>query len=896
MRNGRHEKASKWIVAFALTALCPGFLGTESIAQTARSRDQTRPAATASSPRTCLSLNQSWRFTAADTPGAEAAGFDDSQWQVVSVPHTWNALDTEDDEPSYRLGVGWYRRLLDLDHRLKGKRLFLYFEGANQVADVFVNGKLAGQHKGGYTAFAFEITEWVTTKPGERNVIAVKVDNSIDPEIPPAPSADFNLYGGIYRDVWLIATEPVHLNVLDHASPGVYLDTPAVSAASATVAIRGSLVNSTNKPRQIRVVSTVLDAVGQRVTAVESITAVAAGREANFRQSSDPIPQPHLWSPDSPYLYTVRTQLYDGPRLVDQIENPLGFRWFTFDANLGFFLNGKRLKLRGTNRHQDHKGLGNAVSNELQVKDLETIKATGMNCVLLAHYPHDPAVLEAADRLGLIVWEEVPIVREISTTDEFAQNCKTMLTEMIRQHYNHPSIIMWCYMNEIFLSTRNELGYVRQVVALARALEELVHQEDPARITVISANRPYSNDDIYNASGLLDIPDVVGWHMYFGWYYGAFRDLGGFLDDQHRRFPKRKIFISEYGADNDRRIHSLKPLIGDGSVEWAHLYHTNYVTQIEARPYLAGSAVWVQNDFGSEARGGFTPHVNTKGLFNYDRQPKDIYYYYKALFSSEPVLHLATRDWAIRLGTNPASHAGEARLVTQPVEIFTNLAAVELFLNGKSLGSKRADESRHLSWDVPFRNGINVVEARGVTGPKSISDKTNVRFTYRLPVLADPAVPFENLAINVGSNAQFIDSDGAVWEADQSYKAGSWGYVGGAPGRASQNVLGSTEDPLYQTVRQGLNAYRCDVPDGTYEVKLLFLEHRFTKIGERVFSVALNGKTVIDKLDLVKDYGAMRAASRNFQVRVEHGQGVAVEFTSVVGDSVLSAILVRKLH
>jgi beta-galactosidase len=438
---------------------------------------------------------------------------------------------------------------------------------------------------------------------------------------------------------------------------------------------------------------------------------------------------------------------------------------------------------------------------------------------------------------------------------------------------------------------------VRQVVAVARTLDELAHKEDPTRVTVISANRSYSDIDVYEVSGLLDIPDVVGWHMYFGWYYGAFRDLGGFLDDQHRRFPTRKIFISEYGADNDRRLHSLKPLIGDGTVEWAHLYHMNYVPQIEARSYLAGSAVWIQNDFGSEERGGTVPHLNTKGIFTYDRKPKDIYYYYKALFSAEPVLHLATRDWAIRQGAKPSDQSdhGEQPL-SQPVEIFTNLSAVELFINGKSLGSKLVNTSRHTSWDVPFRSGLNLIEARGRAGSRTVSDKAEVRFIYRAAFLADPSVPFDNLAVNVGSNAQFIDAGGAVWEADQPYKLGGWGYIGGAPGTATQNVLDSTADPLYQTVRQGLKAYRFDVPDGRYEVQLYFLEHRFTKPGERVFSVSLNGKTVIDKLDLVKEYGWQRAASRNFQVSVEQGQGVTVDFAGVVGDPVLSAVLVRKLR
>ena len=880
--------------AGALLVVCLLALMATGAAQTQRTKPRATATPTTATPRTRININEHWKFTPEDIEGAAAERFDDAKWAAVNLPHTWNIEDTQDDAPGYRMGVGWYRKVLTLDARHKGKRLFLNFEGANQVTDVFVNGRAAGQHKGGYSAFTFDVTELVPfTATGARAVVAVKVDNSVNKDIPPAPSADFNLYGGIYRDVWLIATEPLHVTLLDYASSGIYIETPTVSAASATVNIRGTLTNNTNQPHQLQVVNTIVDAAGQRVAVIKSTTDVAGGQQASFQQTSDAIPKPHLWSPATPYLYSVRTQIYDGGRLIDQVENPLGFRWFSFDPNRGFALNGAPFKLRGTNRHQDYQGLGNAVPNELLVKDLEAIKALGFNCVLLAHYPHDPVVLDAADRLGLIVWEEIPIVREISTTEEFTHNCQTMLTEMIRQHYNHPAIFMWCYMNEIFLRPRNEPDYVQKVVALARSLEQLARREDPARATVISINRPGNNSDIYDASGLTQLPHVVGWHMYFGWYYGAVPDLGRFLDEQHRRFPTRNIFVSEYGADNDARLHAQKPVRGDATVEWAHLYHTGYIAQLEARPFLAGSAVWTQNDFGTEARGGSVPHINTKGLFSYDRKPKDIAYYYKALLATDPVLHVATGDQPNRSGSN----SGDGKQpVTQPVIVYTNLPVVELLINGKSLGAKSVDAARHVSWDVPFQNGVNRIEARGRAGNRTESDKAEVRFRYRPTMLADQSMPFESLAVNVGSNAQFTDDNGVLWEADQPYQPGGWGYVGGATGSANQNVLGTSDDPLYQTLRQGLKAYRFDVPDGSYELELRFLEHRATKPGERIFAVALNGQTVIEQLDIVKAYGPLRAATKTFQVRATQRQGVTIDFRPIVGDTVLSAILIRQLR
>ncbi len=883
-------------VLFAVGGFC--LFGTTCIAQVKHERTAALPSFVSQGIRTRVALDEEWRFLGDDAVGAEQSGFDDTSWEKINLPHTWNIEDTQDDNPGYRMGIGWYRKVINLNRQLRNKRLFLYFEGANQIADVFVNGKSVGQHLGGYTAFVFDITAFVTFDSAiDRNIIAVKVDNRPNEDIPPSRAADFNLYGGIYRDVWLVATDPVHFTLQDFASPGIYVDTPKVSAETAIARVSGAVTNSSDHTRQVRVVNTVIDARGRTIVATESTLTVPAGANTTFQQESPPIRNPQLWSPETPYLYALQTRLFEGEKVLDQVSNPLGFRWFSFHPDQGFFLNGKPYKLRGANRHQDYFGLGNAVPDEIHVKDLSITKEMGLNCILLAHYPQDPVVLETADRLGLLVWEELPVVREISTSREFADNCKRMLTEMIRQHHNHPSIIMWCLMNEVFLKMHYEAGYVNQVVALARALDELAHKEDPTRATVISANRPYDDSDIYNASGLLEIPQVVGWHMYFGWYYGEFVGLGQFLDDDHRRFPKRIIFVSEYGADSDARLHSLRPMRGDLSTEWARLFHESYLPQIDARPYLGGSAVWAQFDFGSEARGESLPHLNTKGLFTFSRQPKDIYYFYKASFSREPVLHIATHDWQSRTGTNGGATGPYDTLSSvQPVEVYTNLREVELFANQKSLGAKVVGPARHAAWDVPFREGINIIVARGRMGNQELTDRADVRFLYRSATLADPLVPFRELAVNVGSPSQYIDAAGLVWEAEQSYTRGAWGCTGGASGSTNLNILGSADDPLYQSFRQGLTSCRFDVPDGRYRVELRFAEPLLRTPGERVFSVSLNGKPVIANLDLVRDSGALRANVRLFQVNATHKQGVTIEFSPSRGEAVVSAIRIRKLN
>ncbi|HMJ08596.1 MAG TPA: glycoside hydrolase family 2 TIM barrel-domain containing protein, partial [Pyrinomonadaceae bacterium] len=409
-----------------------------------RSETYARPAAT----RTERSLNANWRFSPRDDKDSERRDFDDSAWQRVNVPHTWNNKDAFDEMPGYRRGASWYRRDLPIGREFAGKSLWLYFEGSNQVTEVYINGRLIGRHIGGYTAFNFDITDAVDI--GKTNLLAVRVDNGFNTDIPPL-TADFNMYGGIYRDVRLNAADKLHFKIDDLASSGIQISTPVLSAASGRVLIRGQVSNKTGRARNIDIESRVIDPANRTIAIAAATLSVPADAESAFENSTRPIAHPRLWSPDDPYLYTVETIIRENGRIVDSVSEPLGFRWFKFDADNGFFLNGKPLKLRGTNRHQDYKGLGNALSNRLHVRDMELIKDTGFNFVRLAHYPQDPAVLRAADRLGILLWEEIPIVNYITDSKAFADNSAVMLREMIRQHRNHPSVIMWGYMNEIFL-------------------------------------------------------------------------------------------------------------------------------------------------------------------------------------------------------------------------------------------------------------------------------------------------------------------------------------------------------------------------------------------------------------------------------------------------------------
>ncbi|HQZ94894.1 MAG TPA: glycoside hydrolase family 2 TIM barrel-domain containing protein [Pyrinomonadaceae bacterium] len=824
-----------------------------------------------SGKRIVLSLKANWRFSGNDDPTFKDADFDDSGWQKVNLPHTWNDKDTFDDEPGYRRGASWYRRELPLGADLVGKRLYLYFEGANQVAEVYVNTNLVGKHIGGYTAFAYDITDDITLmKP---NFISVRVDNSFNADIAPL-SGDFNMYGGIYRDVWLIAADDLHFKIDDMAASGLQISTPELDEKAGKVRVRGTVSNTGRKAAEVEVISRILDAKGREVRSTVSKLSVDSKGEKLFDHITSSIPTPHLWSPDDPYLYRVQNIIRQNGKVVDIKTEPLGFRWFRFDANTGFYLNGKHLKLQGTNRHQDYRGLGNAVPDKLHIRDMELMKDAGFNFVRLAHYPQDPSVLEAADRLGLMIWEEIPLVNYVTESRAFTDNAASMLKEMIRQHRNHPSVIMWGYMNEIFLHPPNVPKSVfPATVELAKTLDSIARTEDPTRLTTIA----FHGSDVYNTYGLGEIAQVVGWNLYKGWYGGTIEEFGSFMDEQHRKYPDRVHFISEYGANGDQRLHSTSPRRFDSTTEYQRLFHESYLKQINDRPYISGSTIWNQFDFGAEQRGETIPHLNQKGMYTYDRVPKDIHFFYKSSFSKEPVLHIAVNDRRYFSSLPDQQHT---------IDVYLNIPEAELSLNGVSIGKKTNLGGNKVSWDLKLRNGLNKLVATGRSEGKIIKDTATVNFR-------SVTVRSNEIAINVGSNADFTDERNVVWLADKAYSAGTWGFLGERSKFVysqppDRNILGTVHDPLFQTMQEGLSGYRFDVPDGEYNLELLFAERKVEVGGNRIFDVKANGKMLLEKLDIVSRVGFNRPYT--YVAKVTALNGLLIEFTPQVGDPILSGI------
>ena len=489
--------------------------------------------ATDRDPRTRENLNAGWLFArqakgagelgSFDRENGEAATveprfqeahkieYDDSDWQAIDLPHTWNAHDVTDEKAGYWRGIGWYRKHFTLDAALSGKRFFLELEGVNSTSEFWLNGQSLGEHRGGYTSFEFDLTNLVRLGAAG-NVLTAKVDNLYHPAIPPTVKTDYNFYGGIYRDAWLRISGPVYVADVSWA-------TPAVSAESASVSLEAKLVNKSSEPCELSLIQEVFDPGSRLACSFSSLARIAAGGAASATQSGL-VDHPLLWSPEGPNVYRIRTTLRAQDRLLDQIETPLGFRWYKFDPQQGFLLNGRRVQIQGTNWHQCYPGLGSALPNSQHRKDMEMIREMGANFWRTSHYPHDPATIEASDHLGLMVWEELPINKEIGNPDEYIANVLKMAEEMIRRDRNNPSVVVWGIAGEVNAPLRVS---ERVVGAVARRYREL----DPTRPVAMHSPR---SDEI----GAL--VDVIGF------------DASNETDEKHRRFPRRSYMTAEYSA------------------------------------------------------------------------------------------------------------------------------------------------------------------------------------------------------------------------------------------------------------------------------------------------------------------------------------------------------------
>lgn len=607
--------------------------------------------------RNSICLNQDWTFY-----GPKGGP------EKLDLPHTWNAVDGQDGGNDYWRGTCTYEKMFPMpEFDPETQAVYLEFQGVNASADVELNGKAVMHHDGGYSTFRAEVTGLLQAE----NHMTVRVDNSVNDRVYPQ-KADFTFYGGIYRDVTLLVVSKHHFDLDYFGGPGLRI-TPAVEGSTGKIRVE-SWINAENPTVEV----TLTDAGG---------STVASGQGTDVTLE---IPNVHLWDGvKDPYLYTATLRLVENGAAVDEISSRFGVRTFRVDPKEGFFLNGRSYPLHGVSRHQDRKGLGNALTRAHHDEDMALIREIGANTIRLAHYQHDQYFYDLCDQYGMIVWAEIPYISEHMPNGR--DNTISQMKELVVQNYNHPSIVTWGLSNEITISTKDKADMLDN----HRVLNDLCHSMDASRPTTLAC---YAMCGPFNRSA--HISDIVSWNLYLGWYVP-----GLFLNDLwisffHLVYPKRCLGYSEYGCEGMPNLHSSKPHRGDHTEEYQAIYHEFMLKCFQRHPYMWSTHVWNMFDFAADARDqGGEPGMNHKGLITFDRKTKkDSFYAYKAYWSEEPFVHMCGKRYVDR---------PEAETT---VKVYTNQPAVSLYVNGKLLSEQTGEKV--FTFRVPLGEGETRVEAR----------------------------------------------------------------------------------------------------------------------------------------------------------------------------------------
>ncbi len=574
--------------------------------------------------RTVLSLNDNWLFTK------------QGKSEPVTLPHTWNALDGQDGGNDYYRGTCHYTRKLEKPQMNPGDEVWLEFKGAAHTAEVFLNGEKMCRHEGGYSTFRVKLPNLK-----EENTLTVSVDNSDNDRVYPQ-KADFTFYGGLYRDVNLIIVPAAHFELAYCGTPGIKV-TPVVSDDLKTASVTVETWQNAGE------VTVTVDGQSKTVPSTDG-----------YAKAEFTIEHVHLWDGvDDPYLYTATATLSSG----DSVSVRFGCRKFEIDPQKGFLLNGRSYPLRGGSRHQDCKGVGNALTLQHHQRDMEIIRELGANTLRLAHYQHAQEFYDLCDENGIIVWAEIPYITMHMRNGR--ENTLSQMEELIVQCYNHPSIAVWGLSNEITAASAvNE-----ELLENHRALNDLCHRLDATRPTTMANVFMLEID-----SPILEIPDVNSYNLYFGWYLGDLEQNDEFFDEYHAKYPDRCIGFSEYGADANPQYQSPAPEKGDYTESYQCLYHEHMLNMIESRPWLWATHIWNLFDFAADGRDEGGKHgENQKGLVTFDRQTKkDAFYLYKAYWNkTEPFVHIAGGRYVDR-----------TEAVTE-IKVYSNQDTVTLSVDGR---------------------------------------------------------------------------------------------------------------------------------------------------------------------------------------------------------------------
>jgi beta-galactosidase len=859
------------------------------------------PRAFAAPGRSEIALADGWRFHLGAVGGdATAASFDDSGWERIRVPHTWNRVgnygETRRVDANVTRGVGWYRLKFQAPSAAPGKRLYLQFDAASIVAEVWLNGRKLGAHAGAFSRFRLDATAAI--RRGGDNVLTVKVDNS-----KPAPgsttefvvpiSGDFFMYGGLYRPVALIVTGAAHIDLLDFGGPGIYGHVTSLSDASAAVAVLARLRNEAVTPADLTVRTTVTDASGKVVARREQRVRLAAGAAGESRADLA-IASPHRWNgTGNPYLYRTTVEVIGANGAVlDRVAQPLGLRTVAIDPNRGFILNGKPLRLNGVTRHQDRQDKGWALSDADHAEDMALIREMGANSVRLSHYNQAEPFYDLADRNGVILWAELGLVNLASipgkadTPPEMKASAEQQLIELIRQNYNHPSVGVWSIGNEITNWASKGIT-PSNAQPLMNALDTLAHAEDrtrPTSIAVCCETLPGQKDDGRDTTS--GTADTVGYNHYFGWYGAGRVDdaarLGEVMFGLHQMRPNQPVGVGEYGAGGAVTQHTdnirggkVESIARPQPEEYEAGVHELAWKGMAAQDFLWGTYVWQMFDATSDLRfEGDSTDINTKGLVTFDRKiMKDAFYFYKAAWTTAPMIYLTSRRYVDRA------------YPVVDVRAYSNAAKASLTLNGRAVGSSVCSDHVCIWPGVRLDRGDNVLAASA----EGASDRIVWRYNG----------PDRALHIRAGTLTGATLADGTRYGSDDFFDGGVGTtlnpytyalYVMPKPEKGSRRVLGTDQPDLYASWRSGARfSYALPLPNGRYKVTLHLFDPTETQEGKRVFTVAAgDGKPVT--VDIVAKAGAgMTATMLDLPATVTDGV-LRLAFEGKVGDALVSAI------
>lgn len=859
----------------------------------------------ASAQRTVTTLDRDWRFVTGDVPEAAAPDFNDAAWEAVSVPHTWNRVGyyfhgqagtNTAATVNKTQGPAWYRLRFGAAVQPVGQKAWLEFDAASRVAKVWLNGVYLGEHRGGFSRFRFDAT--AALKPGADNVLVVRVDNTRPAAGSPTAdvlplTGDFFVHGGLYRPVRLITTSDLHIDMEDLGGPGVYASTIAASGDSATLAVKARLANAADRAAPLTVRTTLMDRAGREVAASTTPARLAARAKGEIETRLS-IASPNLWhGTQTPYLYDLVVELIDGKGTVrDRLVQKFGIRTMGFDPDRGFLLNGQPYKLRGVGYHQDRDGKAWAISRADIEEDVATIREMGANSIRLTHYQHGSDVHEIADRVGLVVWDEIPLVSAWTLGGKrepdpaLVANARQQMSELIRQNTNHAASAIWGLANEVdfgnslpaFLTGGSD-GRELDPMPLLANLQALAKQEDPARPTSLATcceGRLFSSD----VSIPITAPaaDLGGANRYFGWYYGEPMGLGPHLDRVRAQRPSQPLAVTEYGAGGALTIHTDNvlgaPVDSRGRAqpeEYLSYIHETALPQLDARPWLYATWLWNSFDFATTVRAeGDAQDINTKGLVAYDHKTrKDAFYFYKANWNPAPMVHITGRRYAQR-----------AYGVTD-IKVYSNLESTELLLNGRSLGVRENCPNRICIWSqVALDAGTNTVQARGRSAAGTAQDS----LIWNLP-----AERRNHVVIDAGTLVA-ARGEGRLLGSDNWFEGGTAASLDKAAdyGRPAQPaaISGTAEREAIASYRTGTFSYRIPAPAGRYDLKLWFAATPNPPAGG--FDVYVNGKRVLKNFSPAAPQAEAVAVLQSFKVK-SNGQ-VRLDFKAGSRDAQVSLI------